>query len=355
MMINEKIGGARRAFLFEELCSDILKANGAEIWRNTTEGNRYDSEIDLLLFDSYGKKTIVEIKAYQTRFPSESMLEKVISQMKYTQSKTNYEHLMLIIGLPVNYNYKKRIEHEHGITIVDSNNLLYLLRSDLILLDRYNEFISDIPDVLKTSIFPEPINLEYLFINKSSFTSFENEALQNRSKNLIEELKSINPGKIEFALYEQKCEEILRYLFIENLVGWHKQLITDDELNRYDLICRVKNGNEFWNVIINEFKSRYVVFEFKNYNSKVKQTQVYTTEKYLFQKALRNVCFMISRFGLDDNACTATKGILRESGKLIIDLCDDDLINMLNIKENGEEPSDYLFGLLDKRLLMLSK
>lgn len=150
-------------------------------------------------------------------------------------------------------------------------------------------------------------------------------------------------------------KEIIKYLFDENLNGWNKQLRTDDELNRYDLVCRVKRGNEFWEFLINEFHSRYVVFEFKNYCNKVKQTQVYTTEKYLFQKALRNVCFMISRNGLDDNALIATMGILRETGKLIIDLKDTDLYKMLKLKESGDEPSDYLFEIIDATLLKLSK
>lgn len=97
------------------------------------------------------------------------------------------------------------------------------------------------------------------------------------------------------------------------------------------------------------------MFEFKNYCNKVKQTQVYTTEKYLFQKALRNVCFMISRNGLDNNALIATKGILRESGKLIIDLKDEDIYIMLKLKEAGDEPSDYLFEIVDEFLFKLSK
>ena len=58
--------------------------------------------------------------------------------------------------------------------------------------------------------------------------------------------------------------------------------------------------------------------------------------------ALRNVAFIISRKGFDSNAQKASLGCLKESGKLIISLDDDDLIKMIYMKENGEEPSDYL-------------
>ncbi|SPF53203.1 conserved hypothetical protein [Candidatus Desulfosporosinus infrequens] len=117
----------------------------------------------------------------------------------------------------------------------------------------------------------------------------------------------------------------------------------------------MKQGNEFWEFLINEFKSRYVVFEFKNYSEKIKQTQIYTTEKYLFQTALRNVGFIISRMGASTNAIKSAKGVLRETGKLIVNLTDYDLKEMLNMKDSGSEPSDYLFSIVDKFLLELEK
>ena len=85
------------------------------------------------------------------------------------------------------------------------------------------------------------------------------------------------------------------------------------------------------------------------------QTQIYTTEKYLFQTALRNVGFIISREGASINAIKAAKGILRETGKLIVNLTNGDLIKMLEMKDSGSEPSDYLFNVVDKFLLELEK
>ena len=124
---------------------------------------------------------------------------------------------------------------------------------------------------------------------------------------------------------------------------------------KYDLVCRITPGNTFWDSLITDFHSRYVVFEFKNYNEQIKQTQIYTTEKYLYKTALRSVCFLIARNGADENAQKASKGILRETGKLLIILTEEDLLNMIKLKDNGDSPSDYLYELLDKYLLKIEK
>ena len=70
---------------------------------------------------------------------------------------------------------------------------------------------------------------------------------------------------------------------------------------------------------------------------------------------LRNVAFLISRKGFDSNAEKAALGCLKESGKLIISLDDNDLIKMLAMKETGEEPSDYLLDKVERLLMSVSK
>ena len=58
---------------------------------------------------------------------------------------------------------------------------------------------------------------------------------------------------------------------------------------------------------------------------------------------------------MDKNAELAQRGVLRENGKLIICLSDADIINMINLKENGDEPCDYLSNYLDELLVDLEK
>ncbi len=85
------------------------------------------------------------------------------------------------------------------------------------------------------------------------------------------------------------------------------------------------------------------------------QKEIYTTEKYLYEKALRKVAIVISRRGADQHALQAAKGCLRESGKLILCLSDADMLQMIAIREKGENAADYLSDMLDDILLHLEK
>jgi len=54
-------------------------------------------------------------------------------------------------------------------------------------------------------------------------------------------------------------------------------------------------------------------------------------------------------------AVKAAKGALREHGKLILILDNEDLYKMLEMKADGRVPSDYLSGKLDDFLISLSR
>lgn len=144
--------------------------------------------------------------------------------------------------------------------------------------------------------------------------------------------------------------EIIRFLFATEFIKESKQHRTEDDLFRMDMLCALKGTAEFWKFLIQFYKTKFVVFEFKNYAEPIPQNLIYTTEKYLFKPALRNVAIIISREGFDDHANDVALGCLKETGKLIIDITDEDLISMLLSKIDGKEPSDVL---LDKTLNML--
>ena len=122
--------------------------------------------------------------------------------------------------------------------------------------------------------------------------------------------------------------------------------------------CKIKNGvdQDFFNTIQNYFNTKYIVFEFKNYKEKITQREIYTTEKYLYKKALRSVAIIVSREGASRNALLAAKGCLRENGKLILCLSDKDLNELIHIKEKGEQPTAEFFeAMLDDILIHLEK
>ena len=102
-------------------------------------------------------------------------------------------------------------------------------------------------------------------------------------------------------------------------------------------------------------KKIYIIY-YKNYKEKITQREIYTTEKYLYKKALRSVAIIVSREGASRNALLAAKGCLRENGKLILCLSDKDLNELIHIKEKGEQPTAEFFeAMLDDILIHLEK
>jgi hypothetical protein len=140
--------------------------------------------------------------------------------------------------------------------------------------------------------------------------------------------------------YENLCLKVSVFLFDPYLTAF-KKLATTDDANRYDFICRIKSGAPFWDTLARDFRTRSILFECKNYEKKITADQIYSTERYLFSGALRTVCFLISRLGPDDGCKRAAQGALRESGKLILLLSNNDLIRMLQFTEE-DGPQSYI-------------
>ena len=175
---------------------------------------------------------------------------------------------------------------------------------------------------------------------------------------LRKDIKKWQGGKqTNAAAYEKLCTRTLMRLFAEDLTLWNEQTNSNGNLYRFDLICKIKRDNhkDFWEMAERYFNSKYIIFEFKNYTGKVTQKEVYTTVRYLYPTALRRVAIIISPNGIDDHADRAIRGALRDEGKLIISLTNEDLVEMLRMKKDGEDPADYLSDKLDALLIDLEK
>ena len=87
----------------------------------------------------------------------------------------------------------------------------------------------------------------------------------------------------------------------------------------------------------------------------VTQKEIYKTERCLYSKALRTVSIIVTKKGYNKNAFWTAKDCLRENGKLILLLTNKDLLEMIKIKNDEEDPSEYLLNKLDEVLLELEK
>ncbi len=341
----------RLGYALEDLCKDILSANK---WTVDNQDPMVDVGVDIIAQEPNAQsKVVFEVKYTRNpTYPTSAL--KVSAERLFDSARLmNIEKAVLIVAANIKSEIQRRVEDEYNIQIINLDGLLSLASVDLELLGRLVKLCEvdlserELHEDLSNILHPEIIN----------FSSKINEPSKNevQGTKFKDKLKSIPRGRDGCYDYEDTISEILQYLFDGDLKGWHKQERTTDDLHRYDLICRVVDKSTVWKFISSNLDSRYVLFEFKNYQEKIGQSQVYSTEKYLFEKAKRKVCFLISREGPSDNAVVACQGAMREHGKLIINLDDEIIISLIDSKISGDDPNEILFEKVDEFLMKLPR
>lgn len=326
------------------------------------ENGEHDSW-DLVLQNN-NQKIWVECKAYKSQDVSPYVANELLKTLIMKKMKHNIDQediILLIVSSNIPSFQKDEIYKRYRIIVWDIENLVFYCKNNFPLLKQLSQItyfpIEHIEG--QPSAEAETAKLLLTSIVDKQLEDVETEV--NKSDLLIRRLTSCTAGRENSREYEKICEEILRHLFEANyfnrLTNQHK---TNDEHFRMDLIGALKttqNNDEsmhpLWQMLVHHYNSHFVVFEFKNYTNKIDQNLVYITEKYLFAAALRNVAFIISREGFSDSAKFAAEGCLKEHGKLILDISDEDLIKML--KYPSDNPADYLLTKLEEFLMGISK
>lgn len=253
------------------------------------------------------------------------------------------ENYIIIVGNIISTKLKERMKRDFKIHIWDVKNLLWL----------FEEF----PGIKSEFVSLLSYTISGVEPQETELNIFEKKPQKLYNLDLQERLRKIRPGKEEAQNYEILCAEILRYIFSEDLEFFEEQKKSNDGLYRFDYCGKIKVGqiNKFFDTVRNFFNTKYIIFEFKNYSDEITQKEIYTTEKYLYEKALRRVAVIISRKGANVNAHRALRGSLRESGKLIICLSDEHINKLIEIKSNAGSPGDMLEDMLDEMLMELEK
>lgn len=346
---------AKVGYEFECLVKEIIRKNSFQI----EEPLSRDDFDFLVSLDR--KKFVIEVKYYRTQRAQISLLKIAAARLAVSSDPVDTTGV-LIISSKLEPNVKEALEQEYNIILADQDDLILWATS-----------VPELIDPLFSILEIDNINvdkhagkqLDAVFKNAEGISDHP---LANREKHarievieesegdkLISELEKIAFGKKTWKKYETQCEKILKYLFPNDLYGWHSQLRTDDGLDRYDFVCRVRPATDFWKFLIEQLNSQYIIFEFKNYKEKIAQGQMLTTEKYLLEKALRKVAILLTRNGASDSATKMARGAMRDSGKMMLVLDDTKLIEMIKMKQVGSDPTDYLFELADNFLLTLSR
>lgn len=313
-----------------------------------------------ILAKKYGVTYLIETKFSRGNSVSVLRLSEAASKLSAfinsTQCRSQDCVPILVVGATVTPELRRQI-HEQVI-VIDIQNLLFLvnnndvLKSELLSILEFsvNDIIPLKPD---TNIFEVRNDLP-LQKDSEEVKSDEGNSLLNR---VLDWDSACKDTKKQSSEYEKLCRDVLKYLFNDELSLWHTQQRANEDLYRFDLICKIKDGNVsgFWTTIQQIFNTKYILFEFKNYADPITQKEVYTTDKYLYLRALRGVAIIVSCKGASLNADKAIRGTLRENGKLILSVNNDELCEMIKIKMNDGTPADYLYSKLDELLVDLEK
>ena len=255
-----------------------------------------DKRIDFILKGDNNLDTIVEVK--ETKSNNSELIINAINQLKiyrniYNKQKVN-KYSILFFFSNVDKNQKDYFLKDN-IVIVDIANILYLIKNN-------EGLINNLKNILPYSIIdviPEKIELDKYLNYKETSEKEKSICIEDE---YIRKIKTIKKGKEGSREFEVIGEKIIKLLFGDYIYNWKSQINCNDNLQRIDLIGKVKKQEGFWNMLYEIYKSRYIVFEFKNYNDEITQNEVNSTNKHFILVALRTVAIVISRYKMNANA-----------------------------------------------------
>lgn len=166
---------------------------------------------------------------------------------------------------------------------------------------------------------------------------------------LVEKLNDCPPGHSHWCEFENICTEILTYLFVPPLRDPYIQSRTYSGVNRRDAVFsnREDQGDSTWAKIRRELNAKLILFEFKNYDtSEIGQTEILQTKNYL-REPMGKLAIVCSTKLPNHAAHILRNSIYSQDRTVILFLTTEKLVEMLYIKERGENPADLIMDEID--------
>lgn len=318
---------------FEQLVAAVLSAQGflTELSTHSRSGpDRRIREIDIVARKD-GSPIVkpVEVKITSRTRATLALLRDASSQTASLREFAVKSKPLLVIGAYVDHDRLRWAEEEFDIEIWDREILLRQAGAARTSAEEFFERMTDhfgtvlVADGSANLPAPDVLRIEQEL----------SPPIEPLGESLIERLANVAAGKTQAKEYEKICQDIIAYIFGQDLRDLRSQKRTVDGLNIYDMVYRVAPKHPFWITLMRDFRARVVLFECKNYGKAIGPSQVFTTERYLSSNALRPICFVLTRKPAHPNALQAAFGAMRDSGKLLVFLSDADLSQMLRAKD----------------------
>ncbi len=167
---------------------------------------------------------------------------------------------------------------------------------------------------------------------------------------LRQRLEQCPPGRPGWKEYEDACIDALKHLFVPPLEEPYIQPRTYSGIDRRDAVFPNRNmeGHNNWGHIFKELAARMVLFEFKNYDrEEIGKEETNQTRNYL-NRPMGKLAIMCCNRSPNESAYIKRNTIYSEDGKVILFVTTEQLIEMLFIKERGEDPSDLIMDMIER-------
>jgi hypothetical protein len=347
---------------FERLVADIFRAEGFDVAENDRfrDGHEY-YEADLLLTSKTQSTAVVEVKLFRTlSLPAHALFQAAL-KIEHVRRQLQRDRAVVVTSARLPLAIQRALVFDNPrLAVYDHDSLKGLAAKYPELALRLEELLRETlirPDIPPVTSLEEPSSTAILETpaDTTVVAPFVHEEEVSKGTPLCQDIHNVKSGRQQSRKFEIAVEAALRYIFATDLVSWSSQKVTDAGMSRYDLISRVSSEDDVWRMIKERFHSQYVIFECKNHKDPIRQGEIYTTEKYLYQKALRSAAFIISRELAHESALAAARGALREHGKLIVNLSVDDICKMLALKDATQDYNGFLFDKIDNMLMTLER
>ncbi|KAL0630511.1 hypothetical protein Q9L58_010644, partial [Maublancomyces gigas] len=247
----------------ERFLADLFRRHGYRVDREVRiNGVR----VDMVIESPDGIRSPVEVKWYRKPLPTQTVVE-IIHMLETTAYGDNLVSPIIVSFSGFSQSAKAILQRKGNFRFWDESILREKASQHQDLRHRLENLITGEPTAPEERQPPSVAREADLLVGQLQEHILEN---------------NLTPSA-----YEKLCMQVFSHVFSPNLYGFKPQSETTDGANRYDFICRIKHGNSFWDAIRHDFRTKAIVFECKNYNEKITADQVYSTERYLFNGALR--------------------------------------------------------------------
>lgn len=317
---------------FELLVGALLSRSGLSIIAQARLGQNAP---DFELVSSTGERMIVEVKNYRRPIPS-AIVNQFASDVARARIQTPNTKGLLVVSGDLSPRARQAIEKQDGLDVWTGDDLRHLLQR--------------FPDVAQAafSSVAASQSLQMMMAAASTqpprpvFAQFE------------DRLDAIKAGKDDWRKFEDWGTDILSEIFKPDLGPPDQQTRSDDGLDIMDAIFPIRSGSPPWALVRAEYGTRFAVAEYKNYTEPIGPKQVESIQQYLWIPAKRQFGLLVSREGPAPQAIIQRRRAWLEQQKMIVFLTAADLIGMLEMRENGEEPFNAIDAQLEEFFRTLS-